>query len=206
MAELIIPLLIFGALWLLVGPWPRLQKRRWERGPAGAPHRFRAMNRQQADTGAGHTGATSGSAGVSAPDTALMLDLLGAMIQSGTSLPAAVATLAQVAEPGSRERLDKVASALQLGTEWHTAWGLVGRNTRLDEIQEALRFGAATGAPSAAILYAQADQLRRRRRQEAERRAATLGTRLVLPLGLCALPSFISLGIVPVLISLLPDL
>ena len=206
MAGLIIPLLIFGALWLLVVPWPLLRKRRWERGPAGTPHRFRVMKRQQSDTGAGRTGAASGSVGVSAPDTALMLDLLGAMIQSGTSLPAAAATLAQVAEPGSRERLNKVASALQLGTEWHTAWGLVGRDTRLDEIQEALRFGAATGAPSAAILYAQADQLRRRRRQEAERRAATLGTRLVLPLGLCALPSFISLGIVPVLISLLPDL
>ncbi|MCW2132319.1 Type II secretion system (T2SS), protein F [Arthrobacter sp. VKM Ac-2550] len=206
MAGLIIPLLIFGALWLLVGPWPRLRKRRRDRVPAGTSHRFRAVKRQSSDAGASHTGAASGSVGVSAPDTALMLDLLGAMIQSGTSLPAAVATLAQVAEPGSRERLDKVASALQLGTEWHTAWGLVGRDTRLDEIQEALRFGAATGAPSAAILYAQADQLRRRRRQEAERRAATLGTRLVLPLGLCALPSFISLGIVPVLISLLPDL
>lgn len=114
MAGLIIPLLIFGALWLLVVPWPLLRKRRWERGPAGTPHRFRVMKRQQSDTGAGRTGAASGSVGVSAPDTALMLDLLGAMIQSGTSLPAAVATLAQVAESGSRERLDKVASALQL--------------------------------------------------------------------------------------------
>jgi type II secretory pathway component PulF len=204
MAGLIIPVLIYGALWLLVGPWPRLRNHR--RDLASTSHRFRAVKRQPSAAGASHTDAASGSVGVSAPDPALMLDLLGAMIQSGTSLPAAVATLAQVSEPGSRERLDKVASALQLGTEWHTAWGLVGRDTRLDEIQEALRFGAATGAPSAAILYAQADQLRRRRRQEAERRAATLGTRLVLPLGLCALPSFISLGIVPVLISLLPDL
>ncbi|HEX2246832.1 MAG TPA: type II secretion system F family protein [Arthrobacter sp.] len=206
MTGLIIPLLIFGALWLLVAPWPGLRKRRWGRRP-GASRRLPALKRRP-DTGDSPAGAASGSGNVvvSAPDTALMLDLLGAMIQSGTSLPAAVATLARIAEPGSRERLDKVASALQLGTEWHTAWALVGRDTRLDEIQEALRFGAATGAPSAAILYAQADQLRRRRRQEAERRAATLGTRLVMPLGLCALPSFISLGIVPVLISLLPDL
>ncbi|MGF9660570.1 type II secretion system F family protein [Arthrobacter crystallopoietes] len=135
-----------------------------------------------------------------------MLDLLAAMFRAGTSLPAAVRTLARAAEGDGRIRLEKVAAALQLGTEWGSAWALAGDDEGLARIREALTFGAATGAPSAEILHAQAEQLRRRRKQEAERRAAALGTRLVLPLGLCALPSFVALGIVPVLISLLPRL
>ena len=140
------------------------------------------------------------------PDPALMLDLLAAMFRAGTSLPAAVRTLARAAEGDGRIRLEKVAAALQLGTEWGSAWALAGDDEGLARIREALTFGAATGAPSAEILHAQAEQLRRRRKQEAERRAAALGTKLVLPLGLCALPSFVALGIVPVLISLLPRL
>ncbi|MFD1214609.1 type II secretion system F family protein [Arthrobacter sp. GCM10027362] len=135
-----------------------------------------------------------------------MLDLLAAMLQSGTPLPHAVATLARVGAPPLRDGLETVAAALMLGTEWQAAWALAGRAGQLQELQDALRFGAVTGAPAAAILYVQADQVRRRRRQEAERRAAALGTRLVLPLGLCALPSFICLGVVPVLMSLLPRL
>jgi pilus assembly protein TadC len=145
-------------------------------------------------------------AGTPLPDPALMLDLLAAMFRAGTSLPAAVRTLARAAEGDGRMRLEKVAAALQLGTEWGSAWALAGDDEGLARIREALTFGAATGAPSAEILHAQAEQLRRRRKQEAERRAAALGTRLVLPLGLCALPSFVALGIVPVLISLLPRL
>ena len=43
----------------------------------------------------------------------------------------------------------------------------------------------------------------RRRQQEA---AAALGVRLVLPLGVCILPAFLLLSVVPVVISLLSDL
>ncbi|NKX50273.1 type II secretion system F family protein [Arthrobacter deserti] len=135
-----------------------------------------------------------------------MLDLLGAMIQSGTPLPQAVATLARVCAPPVRDGLETVASALLLGTDWHNAWTPADHDSQLQELQAALGCGAVTGAPAAAILYVQAEQLRRRRRQEAERRAAALGTRLVLPLGLCTLPPFICLGVIPVLMSLLPRL
>ncbi|WAP52356.1 type II secretion system F family protein [Arthrobacter sp. ATA002] len=73
------------------------------------------------------------------------------------------------------------------------------------ELRGALTFTATTGAPSAAVLVAAAAQLRRRRAREAERRAAALGVKLVVPLGLCALPAFIVLTVVPLLLSLLPS-
>jgi pilus assembly protein TadC len=61
-----------------------------------------------------------------------------------------------------------------------------------------------TGAPSAAIVHARAAQLRRRQNRALERRAAALGVRLVVPLGVCALPAFACLGVIPVVLALLP--
>ena len=76
----------------------------------------------------------------------------------------------------------------------------------VEDVRQGLRFGTATGAPSAALLRAHAAQLRRRHNREVDRRAAALGVQLVLPLGLCSLPAFICLGVVPVVLGLLPDL
>ena len=141
-----------------------------------------------------------------ADDPALHLDLLGAMLAAGLPLPHAVAALAATTQGTTKTALDQVASALLLGVDWHEAWALAERGSGLDVLRDSLRFGAATGAPSAAVLFAQADQLRRRGHQEDQQRAAALGTRLVLPLGLCALPAFIALGVVPVLVALVPKL
>jgi pilus assembly protein TadC len=73
-------------------------------------------------------------------------------------------------------------------------------------VGDALAFTHLTGAPSAAVLRSSAAFERRAELRRAERRAAELGVRLVVPLGLCALPAFVCLGIVPVVISLLPRL
>jgi pilus assembly protein TadC len=74
------------------------------------------------------------------------------------------------------------------------------------DVRDGLRFATSTGAPSAALLHAHAAQLRRRRNREIDRKAAVLGVQLVLPLGLCSLPAFICLGVVPVVLGLLPAL
>ena len=165
------------------------------------------------------------SAGVS--DPALMLDLVAAMLDAGQPLLPALGALAEVADADTALRLRRVQAALELGAPWPVAWelatagpvraGAAGppsprrprrRSPRskapADHLRDALTFVATTGAPSAAVLLAEAAQLRRRRSREAERRAAALGVRLVVPLGLCALPAFLVLTVVPLLLSLLP--
>ena len=57
----------------------------------------------------------------------------------------------------------------------------------------------------AAALLADAHRLEARF-AAAERAAGKLSVALVVPLGLCSLPAFICLGIVPIIISLLPTL
>ena len=47
--------------------------------------------------------------------------------------------------------------------------------------------------------------MRRERFRAAEKRAASLSVKLVIPLGLCSLPAFICLGVVPVLLALVPS-
>jgi tight adherence protein B len=65
----------------------------------------------------------------------------------------------------------------------------------------ALRLASSAGAPAVELLTASARQLRRSARAQARSAAATLGVRLMLPLGVCVLPSFLLLAVVPLLLS-----
>lgn len=148
-------------------------------------------------------------------DPALMMDLMAAVLESGVSLERGLAVLARSATAQTGQLLDSVRTALQLGAPWDAAWSVVrlphsgggagAGATALAELGQALRFAGTTGAPSAAIVRAQAAQFRRRRNREAERRAAALGVRLVVPLGLCSLPAFICLCVFPMLVGLFPS-
>lgn len=139
-------------------------------------------------------------------DPVLWLELLGSLLESGASLEHGLAYLAAADPAGSGKPLAAVASALDLGAGWDTAWATVEPTGELTVLREALSFAIRTGAPSSAILYARAAQLRRRQHRNQERKAAALGVKLVLPLGLCALPAFICLGVMPILLSLVPAL
>ena len=148
----------------------------------------------------------AGEAGGPGPgDAAMLLELIGAMLGAGAGLGRALALVAEVAAPDLRGPLRPVAAALAIGADWDTAWGSSDvRAPELLAVRDALGFAALTGAPSSAILYAQAARLRRERFRIAEKRAAALGVKLVVPLGLCSLPAFICLGVVPVLLAMLP--
>lgn len=139
-------------------------------------------------------------------DTAMMLELIGAMLDAGSGIGRALELIAESASPDYHRSLRPVVSALAIGADWETAWrSSEARTPELLVLRQALGFAALTGAPSSAILYAQAARLRRERFRAAEKRAAALGVRLVVPLGLCSLPAFICLGVVPVLLAMLPS-
>jgi tight adherence protein B len=69
------------------------------------------------------------------------------------------------------------------------------------EIDAVLGLAARAGAPVAELLRAEAFRLRRASRSAGAERAAALGVRLMLPLGLCVLPAFVLLGVAPLMIS-----
>jgi len=135
----------------------------------------------------------------------MMLELIGAMLDAGAGLGRSLELVTALVPPDLGRQLRPVVSALAIGADWDTAWRSSGaRAPELLALRDALCFAAVTGAPSSALLYAQAARLRRERNRAAEQRAAALGVKLVVPLGLCSLPAFVCLGVVPVLLGLLP--
>ncbi|MGR0159305.1 type II secretion system F family protein [Paenarthrobacter nitroguajacolicus] len=139
-------------------------------------------------------------------DTAMMLELVASMLDAGAGIGRALELIAKCASPPIRSSLRPVVAALAIGADWETAWRTPNKHApEVVRLKDALAFAALTGAPSASILYAQAARERREQFRAAEKRAAALGVKLVVPLGLCSLPAFICLGIVPVLIAMLPS-
>ena len=135
-------------------------------------------------------------------DTALVLELLAAQLRAGLAPLAALGTLAEAL---NSRPLHTVCQRLQMGSGWQSAWSGPAAGT-FGELRDALAPAYTGGAPSTALLLSLADAHRLSERRAAERAAGKLSVALVVPLGLCSLPAFICLGIVPILISLLPTL
>ena len=154
----------------------------------------------------GNGGHLPGPAPEGLRDTAMMLELVAAMLDAGSGIGRSLELVAASASDKYSGALRPVVAALAIGADWETAWrSSAVRLPEVLELRDALGFAALTGAPSSAILYAQAARLRRERFRAAEKRAASLGVKLVVPLGLCSLPAFICLGVVPVLLALVPS-
>lgn len=179
--------LLFTAAWLLVGRYGRIESSAKEEG--AAKELAHGIN-----------------------DPALMLDLAAAMLEAGQPMRNVLTVLSQPCGPDVRAAIQRAAAALDLGASWNSAWQLASDKAGKEggrvvtELASALAFAGATGAPSAKLLYAHAAQFRRRNNRAAEKRAASLGVKLVIPLGVCALPAFVCLGVMPVLFALVPSL
>jgi pilus assembly protein TadC len=178
-------------------------------GQGAARKRLRNLALQARDgtnRGGDEAGSAPNRAGPGLKDTAMMLELVAAMLDAGSSIGRSLELVAASASARYRDALRPVVSALAIGADWDTAWrSSAVRLPEILELRDALGFAALTGAPSSAILYAQAARLRQERFRAAEKRAASLGVKLVVPLGLCSLPAFICLGVVPVLLALVPS-
>lgn len=182
---------ILGALTGMLGLGLAFAGRRWT---AALVHR--AEVESAASNGVEQT------SNVPPVDTALVLELLAAQLRAGLAPLAALGTLAEAL---NSRALHTVCQRLQMGSGWGSAWSGSSAGT-FGELRDALAPAYTGGAPSTALLLSLADAHRLSERRAAERAAGKLSVALVVPLGLCSLPAFICLGIVPILISLLPTL
>lgn len=182
---------VLGALTGLLGLGLAFAGRRWT---AALVHR--AEVESAASNGAEQT------SNMPPVDTALVLELLAAQLRAGLAPLAALGTLAEAL---NSRVLHTVCQRLQMGSNWGSAWSGSAAGT-FGELRDALAPAYTGGAPSTALLLSLADAHRLSERRASERAAGKLSVALVVPLGLCSLPAFICLGIVPILISLLPTL
>ncbi|MGX7681421.1 type II secretion system F family protein [Jatrophihabitans sp. DSM 45814] len=100
------------------------------------------------------------------------------------------------------EPLRQVGRLLELGAEPSAAWATLERVPGYEQIGVAGRRCANTGARLAAALGDIAHELRASWRADALVRAERVGIWSLLPLGLCFLPAFVCLGVIPVVIGI----
>jgi tight adherence protein B len=156
--------------------------------------------REVGDRGAApRRGDAGDEAGAGAVDLVTVVDLLAVAVGAGASVPGALAAVG--AALGGRDGADlaRAGAALLLGEPWDAAWA---HAPAVGGVLDGLEAAWRTGAPAGPALRAAAAGLRRSRERAAREAAGRLGVRLVVPLGLCFLPAFVLVGLVPVLASL----
>lgn len=135
------------------------------------------------------------------PTLPLTLDLIAVALRSGQPLDRAVLAAAPAAGTLAAE-LTRVARLLQLGADPADAWAPLARHPALEPVAALARRSAASGIRLASGFDTLATELRAQERERGSARAHRAGVLAAAPLGLCFLPAFVCLGIVPALIGL----
>jgi Flp pilus assembly protein TadB len=130
-------------------------------------------------------------------DLPIAIDLMAACLRGGSSWSAAVAAVATALGGPLGADLHWVAAQIRLGADPVTSWLTLAHEPALAGLARAAARAADTGAALAPTLARLAQDQRRTSRAEAAARAQAVGVRAVAPLGLCFLPAFVLIGIVP---------
>ncbi|WP_405488139.1 type II secretion system F family protein [Nocardia sp. NBC_00511] len=182
---------VVGALGLVLLPGRVGAVRRWRALHDTASRRARPQRDSRAD---------GDPLGVAAA-----LDLLAACLCGGLPLATAAGAVAPCAPEPVASALRRAADLLALGADPVTAWEQAAAGCD-DESLAALARLARRSARSGTGLATAVAEVAQRRRAELEDAAAARAERAGVliggPLGLCFLPAFLCLGIVPVVIGL----
>jgi pilus assembly protein TadC len=146
----------------------------------------------------GDTGSTVSVVRVA--EVADVIDLLALTLRGGVGLVEAMEAVATRVGGPLGLHLQTVAAAGRWGVDDATAWASVP--SAWQPAARALRMAATAGVPPADVLVRAAEEVRRAEQQRLEVATATLGVRIVLPLGLAFLPAFVLTTVVPIVLAL----
>ncbi len=134
------------------------------------------------------------------------LDMIVICSEAGLSLDAALQKVAAelvISHPELASELNLVIAETRAGVERHIALQRVVERTGVEDIRglvstlaQSMRFGTSI----AEALRIFAEELRDKRMQAAEEAAAKIGLKLIFPLGVCLLPAFLMVVLVPVVL------
>lgn len=131
----------------------------------------------------------------------LVLDLLACVLDAGQPLEPTLRAVAPVAGARLASELGQVASLLRLGAAPAEAWSRLGTDRELHPVAATAIRSAESGIRLARGFRALAAELRADARGAATARAQRVGVWSMAPLGLCFLPAFVCVGIVPTVIG-----
>jgi pilus assembly protein TadC len=186
--------LLAVALW--IGPGPSIVRAR-----AGLPARVRRWRHVVPATNHGADPLAFASS----------LDVFAVCLEAGMAVSTAAAATAPSSPPKLARVLRRAADMLALGADPVVAWSLSpdlptgSADAHIDALLRLARRSASSGAALAGAVAELADQCRHDAGHAAAAAAERAGVLIAGPLGLCFLPAFVCLGIVPVVAGLAGD-
>lgn len=132
-----------------------------------------------------------------AADAPVAAELLSAALAAGVPVESALPVVAEAIGGPLGQRVRFVSRLLALGQPAASAWTRLGTEESLRPLVAAASRSARTGAPLAELLASSAEELRQRSHDAARVEIRAAAVRSLLPLGLCLLPAFVLLGVVP---------
>ncbi len=95
--------------------------------------------------------------------------------------------------------LDRARASVAQAIGRYSADGLVAE----EGVDAVLELSSRAGVPAAELLRSEASERRRSARADLQERAQALSVRLMIPLGVCVLPAFMILSVVPLLVTVI---
>lgn len=153
------------------------------------------------------------------PAVALVLEMIAVAVRQGASIPRALEVIGEVCSRAGGSgaggdvgddhdlgsEMIRVARALNRGADWDNAWGVADPDgpdaAALAVIRSALEPSWKHGISPLLRIETTIEQIDREERQRIEEAAAKLSVRVLVPMGLCFLPAFILIGVIPSIIS-----
>lgn len=125
------------------------------------------------------------------------LDLVVAALEAGRPPGAALGLVAGSVDDPLASELATIAARLGAGGDPRSVWRHLAEHPVLGPVGRAFARADDSGMAVGRVVRAVAEEMRRTRRAAARERSRRVGVRTAGPLGLCFLPAFFLVGVVP---------
>lgn len=138
---------------------------------------------------------------VSTPPLSLVLALLGVAVRQGASLPRAIGVVGGLLPGPYGLRMVRVAHLLGRGNGWELSWSAAigdpdyGRSMQV--LADCLEPSWRLGSSPLTRIHTTMRQLDHHARSALAQAMAAVTVRLLVPTGLCILPAFVLIGVIP---------
>jgi Flp pilus assembly protein TadB len=129
------------------------------------------------------------------------VDLLGSCLDAGAAPDSALVSVSGALGGPVGEEFLVIHHRLEVGVDPAQVWRSVAAHPQLAPLGRAVGRAHETGAPIGEAVHRLAEELRDRARADVETRARSIEVKAAAPLGLCLLPAFVVLGVVPMVVG-----
>lgn len=140
-----------------------------------------------------------------APPATLVLDMFAVALRQGTSIVRAMDAIGAIIGGTSGEELVRVSRKLREGATWHDSWVCASaagpRRETVDAVRRSLEKSWEWGSSPVDGLETAIRRMDSHERLMIREHASRLSVHLLMPMGLCFLPAFILVGVIPSIVS-----